>query len=154
MLSQDLVLLEGEVSLSYFFCNQGPNWWIINKALGDTTLGDVDTEEAEAMGDMSAFSQGDLDATEGGSPAFNYSEGEESDASDLDINWKIPTNRAPTLVSLALFLSSLVKARGRLFLIDTLLSLFCRHAMVFVSLMRKHSFRNYNKFKKSFTLCP
>jgi hypothetical protein len=42
-------------------------------------------EVAEALGDMSNFSQGDLDATEG-SPAFNYSDGEESDASDLDIN--------------------------------------------------------------------
>jgi hypothetical protein len=43
-------------------------------------------EVAEALGDMSTFSQGDLDATDAGSPAFNYSDGDESDASDLDIN--------------------------------------------------------------------
>lgn len=55
-------------------------------ALGDLTLGDDDMEVAETLGDLSTFSQGDLDATEGGSPTFNYSDGEESDASDLDIN--------------------------------------------------------------------
>jgi len=57
-------------------------------ALGDSTLGDDDTEVAEVLGDLSSYSQGDLDATgnETVSPTFNYSEGDDSDGSDLDIN--------------------------------------------------------------------